>query len=259
MNLNIKLNLLLIATTLFWANASHSVEVFQTNFTAEFVLKARGAIVGRTTWSLSATKESLVYELESKTAGIAVLFSKDHIVERSEWRPQGHALKPYSYEYDRSGGKKEKQVSVEFLWNDAAVINTSHAKSWRMPVPDDAIDKLSYVIAMMHDLNSGQSDFEYVIADGGKLKSYTLKSIGKETLQTKVGSVETTKVLRRRHDSLRETTFWCAPLYQYLPVKIEHRKPDGEVITGYIQSVSGLEQDVATPLRQGEAVIQRAD
>ena len=259
MHVTVKFGWLALPIVLLWANPGHSVEIFQTAFTAEFVLKARGTLVGRSKWSLTSTQQSVVYELESNTAGIAVLFSKDHIVERSEWRPHGNALKPYGYQYERSGGKKEKHVTVDFRWDDDFVINTSRGESWQMPIPGNAIDKLSYVIAMMHDLSEGQRVFEYLVADGGKLKTYTLESIGDEMLKTKIGTVDTVKVLRRRSDSKRETTFWCAPLYQYLPVKIEHRAPAGEVLTGYLESVTGLVQETASSLLPRTNIVKRAD
>ena len=217
-----------------------AVEVFQQDFTAQYVLKARGLVVGRSAWSLTAGDAELVYEVETNAAGIAVFFSNDHIIERSVWRRHGEVLKPHEYRYDRSGGRKEKRVAVDFLWSERMARNTSHGRTWKMPIPGNAIDKMSYVIAMMHGLGNGQQSFEYSVADGGKLKLYTLTTVGDESLDTKIGTLKTIKVLRRRDDSTRETTFWCAPELGFLPVKVEHREPDGETVTGYVEAVSGF-------------------
>lgn len=259
MNVGAALRYVVVALVALWVPAVYCVEVFQSEFRAVYEIKARGAVVGHSTWTLTKSDDSLKYMLESNTAGLLALFSKDHIVEVSEWTTIDGRLKPHEYRYDRSGGKREKQVSVDFNWEHNFVINSSKGKSWNMPVPDHAIDKLSYVIAMMHDLNIGNSSLSYSIADGGKLKIYQLERIGDESLKTAFGTLETTRMLRQRSDSDRVTTFWCSPRHRYLPVKIEHREPDGEVITGYLKSLTGLGQQANADSTSGDKVVERVD
>lgn len=230
--------------------ASYASPVFEEQFSAYFLLKSRGAVIGKTSWSLSRPDENnLVYESQSDAAGIAKLISNDHIVETSEWRLREESLQPFAYRYDRSGGRKEKQIAVSFDWENRLARNTAKGQTWSMPLPDGTLDKLGYVLAMMHDLNAGKRDLQYQIADGGRLKTYRLKAIGEESLKTAIGTLPTIKILRLRKDSKRETTFWCAPRLRYLPVKVEHKEKDGSVITLTIESVEGIADSGPAPGR----------
>ena len=228
------------ATLLGNATRAEPMGVYQQDFSAKFSLKAHGALIGKTEWSLTKNSaDEMVYASESKAAGLAVFITNDHIVESSIWRRREQGLVPHAYQYDRSGGKKEKKVSVAFDWAKGLVLNTAKGKTWSMPVPPGTLDKLSYVIVMMHDLNSGKRDLQYQIADGGKLKLYHFKAIGEDSLNTSFGELSTLVIKRIRKDK-RETTYWCAPAYRYLPVKVEHREKDGSVITLHIESVQGI-------------------
>ena len=214
--------------------------VYQQDFAAKFSLKAHGTVIGKTEWSLTTNDANeLIYKSESKAAGIAALITNDHIVERSVWRREPQGLLPHTYKYDRSGGKREKRVAVAFDWKNGLARNTAKGETWSMPVPEGTLDKLGYVIVMMHDLNTGKRDLQYQIADGGKLKLYRFKAIGEESLKTPFG-VLSTVIMRRIRDDKRETTYWCATQYRYLPIKVEHREKDGSVITLYIESLRGI-------------------
>jgi len=214
--------------------------VFTDEFSAEFALEARGMIVGRTLWTLTREGgDRVVYESESKPTGFASLVLDDHIVERSEWRLEDGELRPAAYRYDRSG-RKEREVAVAFDWKRGLTENTSGGETWHMPIEPGTLDKLGYLFAMMHDLARGERELSYTITDGRKLKTYRLRAVGTEILETDLGRLETLEVRRVREDNRRETTFWCAPRYRFLPVKVEHREKDGSVIRLYLRSVAGL-------------------
>ena len=219
--------------------------IFQETFSAHYVVESHGTLIANTYWSLSKNGNDLVYETETKTAGLAALITNDHIVERSEWRIKDHSPRPHTYRYHRTGGRKDKQVTVAFDWVQRVALNTAKGQTWSMPVPDGTLDKLGYVIAMMYDLDIGKREFEYPVADGGKLKTYRLKAIGEEDLETRIGTLATIKIRRIRDTDKRETILWCAPQLHYLPVKVQHREPDG-TITFKIQSVQGIPADSAS-------------
>ena len=191
---------LIVSLTLLGNGASaKALGGFQHNFSAKFLLKTRGTLIGKTEWTLiSNNRDELIFESESKAAGIAVFITNDHIIERSWWKRQEQGFVPHNYKYDRSGGKKEKQVTVDFDWHQGVVRNTAKGGTWSMPVPEGTLDKLSYVLVMMHDLDNGRADLQYQIADGGKLKLYHFKSIGEEKLNTVFGKLSTVIIQRIR-------------------------------------------------------------
>lgn len=229
-----------LAMMLATAARAEQAEIYQQNFLVRFSLRAHGTVVGSTEWSLTTNNANeLVYESKSKTTGIAALISNDHIVESSIWRRQPHGLLPHRYHYDRSGGKKRRTASVAFDWPNGLALSTAKGRTWSLPVSEGTLDKLSYVLAMMHDLGVGKRDLHYQVADGAKISLYHFKSHGQENLDTPLG-VLSTLVLKRVRDDKRETTYWCAPDFRYLPVKVEHREKDGSVITLSIKSVQGI-------------------
>jgi hypothetical protein len=113
-------------------------------FVARFSLSTHGAKIGETEWSVKPLAPGLyAYESRSTASGILTLFSKEKIVERSEWRFDDGYLRPLNYSYRRVGGKKDRSVTVFFDWENKLARNTAKGRSWRMPVPVGTLDKLS--------------------------------------------------------------------------------------------------------------------
>ena len=210
-------------------------------FSADFELYTHGMTVARTHWSVEpAGDDSFVYESRTEPAGFYAMISNDRVLARSVWRYVGDRLRSLGYRYVRTGGKKERDIAIEFDWERNLAHNTANGDTWNMPIPAETLDKLNYVLAMMGDLAAGKQEIDYLVADGGKLKAYRLEQLGFETIETSIGVMETVKVQRIRKGKKRETYMWCAPSLAFLPVKIEHREKDGTVVVMSIRSVQGL-------------------
>lgn len=200
-------------------------------FAARFSLTTKGAKIGETEWSVkSVATDIFVYESRTVAAGIIALVNDEEIVERSVWQNDRGALLPLSYSYRRSGGDRERNIAVNFDWENSQAENTASGHSWRMPVPAGTLDKLSYVLVLMKDLAENKTELRYQIADGGRLKVYQLTIEGEERIDTALGPMETVVVRRLRNSEERETLLWCAKNLNYLPVMIEHREKDGTVL-----------------------------
>ena len=212
-------------------------------FEATFALVAKGATIARTRWSLSPGAGGYVYESRTEPVGVFALIRDDTIVERSEWDYAGEWLRPLAYHYKRTG-RKAREVSIAFDWEERIARHDSPAGAWEMEVPPGvmAMDKLGYLLALMRDLGRGERGIEYTIADGGKLKRYTLTGIGEERIETALGAFDTVVVRRERENAKRETTLSCASALGFFPVKIVHRERDGTVLSLRIESLSGIER-----------------
>ena len=199
-------------------------------FAASFVLSANGLDIGHTRWRLSPLGAGrYVYESHSEAVGMAKLLRNERIDERSEWNFSNGGVRPLHYRYLRSGGKRVRQVDVRFDWSDQRVRNTLNGESWSMPVADGTLDKLVYLLALMQDLADGMHETRYAVADGGKVKTYMLRVLRRESVETVLGALDTTVVERRREGNDRVTLVWCASALHYLPVRIEHREEEGTV------------------------------
>ena len=211
-------------------------------FEATFLLEAAGTKVARTRWSL-APGAGGTYVSTSRTEPIGVfsLIRDDTRVERSEWTYEGDWLQPLTYRYERTG-RKAREIDIEFDWKTNIARHDSPGAVWRLPVPHGTLDKFNYILALMRDLSRGERHVEYAIADGGRLRRYVLTNVGEERIETALGTFDTTVIRRKRENSKRLTTFWCAKELGFLPVKIVHVERDGKSMTLRIESLSGIER-----------------
>lgn len=220
---------------------SQAVDHLPEPFEASFSLRIKGAQFGEMKRSLNLLPNGeYLYSSDTKTTGLARLFYKDHIVEKSTWLYEDNLIKPVHYYYDRSGGKKIREVTVDFDYETKQILTTVNGESWQMPLEGIIFDKLLYQLSIMRDLSLAQADIDYNIADGGRIKNYFFQYLGEETIKTDLGSFNTIKMQRHKPNQRRKTTFWCAKELNYLPIKVENIEDDGRKTTAIIKTLSGL-------------------
>lgn len=208
-------------------------------FKAAYTLSRAGVSVGTVLRTLRRENNATyVYESQSQTTGMMSVFLKDRILERSHWHVVNDTMRSLSYVYERSGGSKQRNVHLAFDWQNRIVTNDVDGDTWKMSIPDGAMDKLLYQIAVMRDLRAGKAKLAYEVADGGKLKTYEFHIEGDDLIETALGTLKTTRVTRNRDD--RVTTIWCAVDYQYLPVQIEQVEENHGLLRLTIESLEGI-------------------
>ncbi len=196
-------------------------------FDAQYSIRGFGFQIGEFRSTLLNTPDgNYRYETETRTVGFIAHFNKDVIQERSYWMWHNSSIRPLAYTYERSGGKKQRTVKLNFNWIRGIVENSVDGKTWKMPIHDGVLDRLVVQLSMMLDLQGGKRDMEYTFTDGGKLKSYRFRIIGAERIETPAGVYDTVKLERVMDDDKRSTMLWCAPTLHYLPVRIDQREKD---------------------------------
>jgi hypothetical protein len=181
------------------------------------------------------------FQSETGTVGMFALLRKDRVVEESTWMLADGVPRPLSYNYQHSGGKKNRRVAVTFDWEQRRITNTINGESWRMPGSPDVMDKLLYQLAVMFDLRAGRRPpFAYTVADGGKIKTYNFETLGEETVHSELGDMHALVLKRSKPDSKSQTILWCAPALGYLPVKVESIDEDGSRTTALLEVMSGI-------------------
>ena len=209
-------------------------------FEAEYSLYAKNTKAARVVRSLTRVDDnSYEYSSVTKTTGLISLFKKVHIVETSRLMVRDRLLQPVFYSYKRTGDRKKRDVSIEFNWDSKKIKNTINGDFWHMPIEPAVMDKLLYQLAIMYDLQNGQTPVSYTIADGGGIKTYSFEKLGEEIVDTPLGSFNTVKMLRHKPGSSRRSVFWCAPGLNFLQVKVEHTEKDGSKTVAVIKSLQG--------------------
>ncbi len=211
------------------------------HFTAEYNVYTSGIKVAEMHRGMTANNDgSYVFRSESHATGVVSLLRKERILEESRWHVADGTLRSLAYSYTRTGGKKDRNVAVQFDWNTRRITNTINGESWLMPSVPQVVDKLLYQFALMTDLRAGGKDLNYTVADGGKIKIYEIEPLGTESVKTPMGKIQTMKFRHQKLGDDRITTLWCAPKFQYLPVQVEYQEKEGHKILVVLQSVTGL-------------------
>lgn len=206
-----------------------------------YVVSRNGFDIGQSHGILSQKDNGRFhFRREVNTTGVLVWLFKDKIIEQSEWKQTEQGIRPLSYSYSQTGGKRERHVELKFNWDQGRVENIIDKDAWRMDIPPGTLDKLVVQFAMMLDLQAGKREMTYAIADGGKLKRYHFRAVGEEVLQTPAGSYRTLKMERVRDNNKRATYLWCAPDLNYLPVRVDQREDDDESFRMLLKQYSGF-------------------
>lgn len=141
-------------------------------------------------------------------------------------------LKPEHYRRYQKVFGKTKDRSIHFHWDQLKVTNDIDGKPWKMEIPTDALDLLSYQLKLRYDLmaHPKQKEFHYRVADGGKVKNFIFRVIGKEVLKTPMGKLNTIKLesIRFKQRDV-EHLIWVATDWDNLLLRVEPvRKKDKE-------------------------------
>jgi len=217
------------------------------DFSANYLVQLNGLQAGELKRSLSTQDNGTrLFKSETQAKGVFAFFKPDLVEESSVFQSHGDLIIPLSYLYQRSGGKKDKYLSLDFNWQQQQVHIDDKKQPWSLAIEPSTLDKLVYQLVLMSDLNEDKAHYSYRIADGGKLKTFNINIIEHELISTPLGQIDTMKLIReRQHSKGRQTILWCAPALHYLPVKLEHTEKGGSVFTAILRRLKGIDTSTA--------------
>ena len=217
------------------------------DFSANYAVKLNGLQAGELKRRLSTDLNGIrTFNSVTQAKGIFAFFKPDLVEETSTWQSHDDAIRPSTYLYQRTGGKKDKYLSLNFDWQKNQVHIDDHQQPWTLDIEENTLDKLVYQLSLMSDLAENKTQFSYRIADGGKLKTYDIDILETEKITTPLGKIEAIKLIRHRAKSKgRQTILWCAPALDYLPIKLEHTEKGGSVFTAVLRKLDGIDTSEA--------------
>lgn len=221
-----------------------SAALLQQGFQADYSLSKNDFKIGVAEYRLYPQPTGiLIYESTAKTEGLAALFIHDRILERSYITPLQTGLRPQKYVYLQKGGKETSSYQLKFNWSQHKLLNTHTHKTLKLPA--DTQDMLSFQLQLMKTLQAGKKEMSFHLAEKDKISAYHLKFKKEMTLKTAIGDLKV--VLMEDHHPKDNDVFrfWCAPGLEYLPVKIEHLKENGDRVMFKLRYFSSLPKRVA--------------
>jgi hypothetical protein len=168
------------------------------------------------------------YSLTTKPRGVFKLAGKGNISEVSTFKLVTNndltELQPQTYRF-RQDKERRRAVDATFDWNSRTIEHTYRGNDVTETFTDPILDRLTVTLLIMNALRHDFQTTELPIFDTGRIKAVEFVYMGPEELKTRLGTIETLRVINRNATGgSRETTTWFAPSLDYLPVKIEHRK-----------------------------------
>jgi hypothetical protein len=211
-------------------------------YSADYKTSARGMTV------------TLERELKSDSDGNYTLTNGGKLLvvgfhEVALFRIQEGQVKPRSYIYQGTGLINRRR-EVHFT-PGADTVRSLYKDEWyELPYTEGTLDRLSQQEQLrLHLLNAEdpRQDIQLRVADGKRIKDYTLVYRGDEIVDTPLGSVNTLHFERPHDDSERESDIWIAPEWDFLMVKTIHVE-DGKPVEILLSdaTIAGDRVEVAT-------------
>ena len=144
-----------------------------------------------------------------------------HLDERGRIRIDGYLSKRSFF-----GSKREEKLVIDHQLNKA--IYTRKKKRRETPLQPDYLGPISYQLQLRRDLAQPNSPLKYRVISHGKIKHFQFERLGNELVSTGLGDISAIKIRRVRDSKERETIFWMAKEFAYLPVKVWQREKNGE-------------------------------
>lgn len=193
-------------------------------YTAEYKTTARGMSLG------------LTRRLEAHPDGSYTLTNGGKILvvgfhEVSSFTIEGDRVKPKSYVYQGTGLINRRR-EVHFTPGSDTIRSLYKEQWYDLPYTEGTLDRMSQQeqlrLTLLND-PTPRDDITFRVADGKRVKDYTLNFVSEDVVQTPMGPIKALHFERRHDDPDRKSDTWVAPELGYLMVKTVHIEDDKPV------------------------------
>lgn len=228
------ITLLLVMTAAVAAHAQPAT--LPPPFKATYAVSYRGLQGGKLTmqWSREGESNRYMFETRVDPTMLASLFISDNAVERSEVEATATGVRPLRWETDDGKSGQKGDGKLTFDWASHKVTGTYKGKAVELPLTAGVEDRLSIQISVMSALLQNREPGNISFVNGDDIREYTYTRGKTETMQSKLGPVETVIYESTRPGSDRLSRFWHAPSLDYVPVRLE------QVRKGKVETVMEL-------------------
>ena len=166
---------------------------------------------------------------------------RPHILQRSEFTWKNGIVLPTSFQSTQKLSFYKRSEFVDFNWEKMKATGRKKRVDFEMDIHPGMQDKLTIYLFLAHELCKGGYSIEADIVSGPILKTYSYHFQAKQSLQTKLGALETIHIRRGTPEEQKQTDLWHAVGVGLLPVKLVYRNKN-DVTTMNLNSISFSEQ-----------------
>ncbi len=169
------------------------------------------------------TRKGTRYEIESSTEATGFLVSAfaGVIYQQSVGEITDEGLRPATFSIRRGEGVTE---TAEFQRATNSLQFKGRRESRVVPLNRDMQDMQSFLFQLAFDaprIAESADNLDVLVTNARKVYRYQFKKMGVETLETRIGKIETIRLLSAAANPEDAYEVWLAPQYFYLPVKIK--------------------------------------
>jgi uncharacterized protein YdeI (BOF family) len=152
---------------------------------------------------------------------------------------QDNSVRPIEYQYSRDGFFiRKKTRSILFDDQDNLAEGKNSGDSWKIKIPSNSLDRLSYQVQLLVDIALERSPMQYQVVHKGRLEDSQFQIIREETLQTKIGTEQSVVVEKvRSPEKQRKTLLWFSKSNPLILLRMYQQEKDGEEYEITIQSI----------------------
>lgn len=176
------------------------------------------------------------WELENNARVLMV-----EVSESSVFSLQNGKVNSLAYEFVNPLSK-DRSMSLTFDWAQNRVTDKNQKTS--LPLKPGVFDKLGYQVQMQMDVCANPDAFpgeDFTVVDRGRLKTYRVELVGRDTQKTHVGMLNTIKLRQFRPDKRdgRDTMIWLAADWNCLLVRLDQHEGDDIVSLTLVKAIVG--------------------
>lgn len=166
-------------------------------------------------------------------------FAFDHsllsIRQEAEFNMQGCRVEPLQFrDTTRPALGRERRQMLEFDSEHQRAVYRQDDEEKTFDLDHRVYDPISLFFEARCELMHGSEAFSYPVIRKGSQKTQRFQVVGRQTVATGQGEVDTLVVERQRRRNKRQTRFYVAPELDYLLVMIEHRESRLMTITALL-------------------------
>lgn len=164
------------------------------------------------------------------------------IEENATFTYSEKGIVPRHYVYRRSVLGQNRETEIVYNQKEHIAAGNKDSKPFKVPLKGGELDAGTYMLALADDLARGYNEPCYDVVNDDGTELFCFRVIGKETIKTALGKLDTIVVERlRKPNSPRHTQFWFAPSLHYAIAKLEHQEKKGS--TAYSLEITYYKRD----------------
>lgn len=189
----------------------------------DIVFELSGLLSGRQTHHWRHDGQHYSLETEGEVTGLVSLFVRGKLTQQSLGSIGQAGLQPDHYEMQRLSGKKE---TLDFDYPANQIVGNNGKRSYELPLMTGAQDPLSSIYQLAMAAQGGNAGV-IVAATSKHVRGYPYQSLGMETLDTALGTIQALHVVRGGNTGEHGMDLWLSPQHHYLPVRVRYVDDDG--------------------------------